>query len=522
MPQDRSQRVSTAVERIRRALGPAGCLADADLIAPYLVDFRGLYRGATPLVARPASTAEVSEVLAICHELGVGVVPHGGNTSYCGGATPSAAGDEIVLSLARTNRIRALDGPNFTITVEAGCILADVKSAAEAADRFFPLSLGSEGSCQIGGNLSTNAGGLNALRYGVARDLVLGLEVVLADGRVIDGLTSLRKDNTGYDLRDLFVGAEGTLGVITAASLKLFPATRSVETAFVAVPGPAAAVALLGRLRAASGEAVSSFEYLPRIAVELTVQHVPGVTDPLGHHYDGYVLCELSSSREDGGLRPVLEATLGRAMTEGLALDATIAESLVQRSALWRLRESVPESQRAEGASIKHDVSVPVASPARVHGRGDSRRPRDRPDGAHGRLRTCRRRQPAFQRERTRRWRPRGIPVAGTGHPVRRVRNCPTIPRQHQRRARHRAPEARAARGARGSGGDRRDARHQAGAGPQGHHEPGEGAARQVNPGTAEGIGPRPGHPAGRLAAMTDRPCSRPARLARLTAGRLH
>jgi FAD/FMN-containing dehydrogenase len=362
MPQDRTDHMTAAVERIRRVLGPAGCLTDPDLVAPFLVDFRGLYRGATPLVARPASTAETSELVAICHELGVGVVPHGGNTSYCGGATPGADGTEIVLSLARMNRIRTVDAPNFTITVEAGCVLADVQSAAEAADRFFPLSLGSEGSCQVGGNLSTNAGGLNALHYGVARDLVLGLEVVLPDGRVLDGLTSLRKDNTGYDLRDLFIGAEGTLGVITAASLKLFPAPRCVETAFVAVPGPAAAVALLGRLRAASGDAVSSFEYLPRIAVEFAVRHVPGVTDPLGRPYDNYVLCELSSSREDAGLRPVLETALGRALSDGLALDATIAESLSQRGALWRLRESVPEAQRAEGASIKHDVSVPVAS----------------------------------------------------------------------------------------------------------------------------------------------------------------
>ena len=362
MPNDRTASLDAAVERIGRALGPTGCITDPARIAPYLVDFRGLYHGETALVARPSSTAEVSEVLAICHELGVGVVPHGGNTSYCGGATPGAGGDEIVLSLARMNRIRALDASNFTITAEAGCILADVKAAAETAERFFPLSLGSEGSCQVGGNLATNAGGLNALRYGVARDLALGLEVVLPDGRVLDGLTSLRKDNTGYDLRDLFIGAEGTLGVITAASLKLFPALRSIETAFIAVAGPAAAVQLLERLRGASGEAVSTFEYLPRIAVELTARHVPGVSDPLGRPYDCYVLCELSSSREVAGLRPVLESCLELALSDGLVLDAAIAESLAQRAAMWKLRESVPEAQRAEGASIKHDVSVPVAS----------------------------------------------------------------------------------------------------------------------------------------------------------------
>jgi FAD/FMN-containing dehydrogenase len=354
--------VEATVERIRHALGPAGCLESPDRVAPYLVDFRGLYRGATPLVACPASTAEVAAMLAICNESRTAVVPHGGNTSYCGGATPSADGSQIVLSLHRMNRIREVDAANFSMIAEAGCILADVQAAAEAADRFFPLSLGAEGSCQIGGNLSTNAGGLNALRYGVARELALGLEVVLADGRVLDGLSSLRKDNTGYDLRDLFIGAEGTLGVITAASLKLFPRPRTVETAFVAVRDPAAAVELLGRLRGATGDAVSSFEYLPRLAVEFTVRHIPGVANPLGRPHEHCVLCEVSSPREDPSLRGVLETELARALADGLALDAALAESLQQRDALWRLRESVPEAQRAEGASIKHDVSVPVAA----------------------------------------------------------------------------------------------------------------------------------------------------------------
>jgi FAD/FMN-containing dehydrogenase len=354
--------VAAAVERIRALLGPAGCLdAPADL-EPYLVDFRGLYRGATPLVACPASTVDVAAVLGICHELGVGVVPHGGNTSYCGGATPHERGDEIVLSLRRMNRVREVDADNYSITVEAGCVLADVQAAADSADRLFPLALGAEGSCQIGGNLSTNAGGLNALRYGVARDLALGLEVVLADGRVIDGLSSLRKDNTGYDLRDLFIGAEGTLGVITAASLKLFPRPRTIATALLAVPDIGAAVQLLARLRAASGDAVTSFEFLPRMAVELTVRHIPGVADPLDRPYEAYVLCEVATARDDPSLRSLLEDALEDAIGAGLVLDAVLAESLAQRAALWKLRESVPEAQRAEGASIKHDVSVPVTA----------------------------------------------------------------------------------------------------------------------------------------------------------------
>ena len=354
--------LALAVGRIRDTLGPGGVVDEAGAAAKFLTDFRGLYRGATPLVACPGDTSQVSQVLAICNEYGVGVVPQGGNTSYCGGATPGPAGDEIVLSLHRLDRIRVVDPANDVIVVEAGCLLADVQAAALAAERFFPLSLGSEGSCQIGGNLSTNAGGLAAVRYGVARDLVLGLEVVLADGRVIHGLSSLRKDNTGYDLRHLFVGAEGTLGVITAASLELFPVPRTLETAFVAVPDMAAAVALLARVRAATGDGVTSFEYLPRIAVEFATRHVPGVVAPLGAVHAAYVLCEVSSARADPQLRPLLEDELARCLASGLALDATVAESGAQRDALWKLRESVPEAQRHEGASIKHDVSVPVAS----------------------------------------------------------------------------------------------------------------------------------------------------------------
>jgi FAD/FMN-containing dehydrogenase len=356
------------LQRIRATLGPAGCIDAPEQTARFLTDFRGLYRGATPFVACPATTTEVAQVLALCNAARIAVVPQGGNTSYCGGATPSARGDQLVLSLHRLNRIREVDAANFSLIAEAGCVLMNVQAAALAVDRLFPLSLGSEGSCQIGGNLSTNAGGLAAIRYGVARDLVLGLEVVLADGRVIDGLSSLRKDNTGYDLRDLFVGAEGTLGIITAASLKLFPQPRTIETAFIAVPGMQAAIDLLARLREATGDCVTTFEYLPRIAVEFTIRHIPGVSDPLGVPHPAYVLCEVSTARHDPHLRGLLEDALGAAIDHGDAIEATFAESISQRQALWRLRESVPEAQRHEGASIKHDVAVPVAAlPAFLH-----------------------------------------------------------------------------------------------------------------------------------------------------------
>jgi FAD/FMN-containing dehydrogenase len=361
VPAATSRQVEEAVRRIREALGDGACLTDPTDVERYVVDFRRLYRGATPLVALPRSTAEVSAALAICNSLGVGVVPHGGNTSYCGGATPRPDGRDIVLSLERMNRIRSVDPANHSLVAEAGCVLADVQRAAESVDLLFPLALGSEGSCQIGGNLSTNAGGLSALKYGVARELVLGLEVVLADGRVLDELKSLRKDNTGYDLRHLFIGAEGTLGVITAASLDLLPRARSVVTAFVAVASVDAAIELLSRLRAATGDDVTTFELLPRAALELVLRHVDGISAPLPPVHDWYVLCEVSSARDDPALRGIVETALARALEQALIHDAVLAESGAQQQHLWRLRESIPEAQRREGASLKHDVSVPVA-----------------------------------------------------------------------------------------------------------------------------------------------------------------
>ncbi len=352
---------ATINHQLAALLDPAGLITDPVRTAPMLRDHRALYRGHALAVVAPADTAAVARVVAFCNEHRIGVVPQGGNTSYCGGATPDASSSQVLLSLARLNRVRAIDTTNYTLVAEAGCILANLQAAAAEADRYLPLSLGSEGSCMLGGNLSTNAGGLNVIRYGMARELVLGLEVVLADGRVLDTLTGLRKDNTGYDVKSLFLGAEGTLGIITAACIKLYPALRSRATAFVAVRDPEAAVALLGALRDASGDTVSSFELIPRIAVELTLRHIPGVAEPLDTQAEWYVLCELSTSRANEPLEAVLEKTLAESLESGLVLNATVALSEREREMFWRLRESIPEAQRKDGVSLKHDISVPVS-----------------------------------------------------------------------------------------------------------------------------------------------------------------
>src|SRR5580698_7290802 len=272
---------SATLAELKEAAGAGNFLDSHDDIAPYLSDFRHLYKGTTPLVLRPRSVDEVARILRICNRDEVALVPHGGNTSYCGGATPDESGSQVVVSLQRLNRVRQLDAANYSMIIEAGCTLSEAQNAARDADRLFPLSLGSEGTAQIGGNLSTNAGGTAVLRYGMMRDLVLGLEVVLADGRVMSGLRSLRKDNTGYDLKSLFIGAEGTLGVITAACLKLFPKPADIATALVGLETPRHALELLGHLRSTAGEELTAFELMPRIAVELTVRHIPGVANPL-------------------------------------------------------------------------------------------------------------------------------------------------------------------------------------------------------------------------------------------------
>ena len=343
-------------------VGSDAVITDPAELEPLLTDHRHLYRGRALAVVRPRTVEQISRLLAYCNDLGIGVIPQAGNTGYCGGATPDESGRQVVLLLQRLNRIRAIDPLDFSLVAEAGCILADVQRAAASVERLFPLSLGSEGTCQIGGNLSTNAGGTSVVRYGMMRDLVLGLEVVLADGRVLSSLQTLRKDNTGYDIKSLFLGAEGTLGVITAASLKLFTKPRATGTAFAAVPSVQAAVELLARLRETSGDRVTSFELIPRIGIDLTTRHIPGVTDPLKQAYAWHVLCELSSSRAADDLDDLLTEGLTAASDAGLVLDAVIAQSGPQRDSFWRLRETIPEAQRLEGASLKHDISLPATA----------------------------------------------------------------------------------------------------------------------------------------------------------------
>lgn len=335
-------------------VGPGNVLSGTDMM-PYLDEQRGLYQGSALAVLRPGSTQEVAALVRACAQAGIAMVPQGGNTGLCGGGVPD--GRAVVISTERLNRIREIDPVNFTLTAEAGCVLATLQAAAEDRDCLFPLALAAEGSCRIGGNISTNAGGVAVLRYGNTRDLVLGLEVVLPDGQVWDGLRPLRKDNTGYDLKHLFVGAEGTLGIVTACVLKLFPRPREMATAMVALPDPAAALSILAAARAASGDAVTACELIPRIGVDLCVRHVASTRDPFDAPHPWVMLIELSSSRP-GGLGEALESVLADALERGQALDAVIAESGEQRKALWRIREGVPEAQKKEGGSIKHDVAV--------------------------------------------------------------------------------------------------------------------------------------------------------------------
>ncbi|MEC9470793.1 MAG: FAD-binding oxidoreductase [Pseudomonadota bacterium] len=349
-------------DRFAEMIGAANVLTSPDDQAPYLTEWRDLYQGVTPMVLRPGSTEEVSAVMTYAYQNDLKVVPQGGNTGLVGGQIPQETGDEIVLSLSRLNKVRAVDPAGFTITAEAGVVLETLQNEAENVDRLFPLALGAQGSCQIGGNISTNAGGTAVLAYGNTRDLVLGLEVVLPTGEIWNGLRTLRKDNTGYDLKQLFIGGEGTLGIITAAALKLFPRPKKLEAAFVGLPDPHAALKLFTLAKAQAGPVLTGFEIMPRVGVEFCLRHLEGARDPLEGEHAWYVLMELSSGSEAFPVRDLMESILGEAFEEGLVEDAAFAQNLTQVQDFWHIRHGMSEVQKPEGGSIKHDVSVPVAS----------------------------------------------------------------------------------------------------------------------------------------------------------------
>ncbi|MEQ1800457.1 MAG: FAD-binding oxidoreductase [Gammaproteobacteria bacterium] len=358
---------SSIAAELRSIVGGNGYLDESADLSGYLTEWRGLYKGSTPCVLLPATTSQVAAILRVCSAHRIGVVPQGGNTGLVGGAIPHSSPDrpQVLLSARRLKAIRNVDPGNFTITAEAGCVLADVQSAAAAAGRLFPLSLAAEGSCQLGGNISTNAGGTAVLRFGTMRDLVLGLEVVLADGRVLDVLRGLRKDNTGYDLKQLFIGAEGTLGFITAATCKLFPQARRVVTAWLGTPSPDAAIQVYAAARAQLGDDLTAFEFANQLTLDLVLRHIPGTRSPLAGGSPWHLLMEISTPRDDPALEVQVQEFLGRMQDSALVSDGVIASSGAQREALWRLRHSMSEAQKKEGASIKHDVSVPVASMGR-------------------------------------------------------------------------------------------------------------------------------------------------------------
>lgn len=358
---DSSLPSSDLLDRFAAIVGKANAVTDEAELAPRLKENRGLYHGCTAMLLKPASTQEVSQILALASETGTPVVPQTGNTGLVGGQTPSEDGHSIILSLERMNRIRDVDPVANVLVADAGCILADIQKAAENVGRLFPLSLGSEGSCRIGGNLSTNAGGTAVLAYGNTRQLCLGLEVVLPTGEIWEGLRRLKKDNTGYDLRDLFIGAEGTLGVITGAVLKLFPRPVGHQVAFAGLASPEKALKLFEKASNLCGTALTGFELMPRIGIDFTTRHIPGVRDPLPSAHDWYVLIDISTSDAAETAETMVHALLEQGLENGLIDDAVIASSLAQQQALWHMRESMSDAQKPEGGSIKHDVSVPIS-----------------------------------------------------------------------------------------------------------------------------------------------------------------
>jgi FAD/FMN-containing dehydrogenase len=347
-------------DTLKSIVGDGAWTTDPVALEPHLTEWRDSWIGKTPIMVSPGCANDVAAVVAACRDAGTAIVPQGGNTGLCGGAIPDAAGDQVLLSLSRMNRIRSVSADDHSIVVEAGCTLASVQEAAAEVDRFFPLSLAAEGSCQIGGNLSTNAGGINVLRYGTARQQALGLEVVLADGTTWNGLRSLRKDTAGYDLKQLFIGSEGTLGIITAASLRLYPALTNARTAIVAIQSPGDATTLLSQMRRELSDQVQAFELIPERAIRYVLRHIPSSRFPLENSAPWYVLVEATAGQDDDSL----EQCLAAAMDASLVIDAVIAKNRGEADELWRVRHAISESQKREGASLKHDVSVPVGSVA--------------------------------------------------------------------------------------------------------------------------------------------------------------
>ncbi len=344
------------IKQLQEIVGPRGWTTDEEALEPHLTEWRNAVRGKTPIMISPASTGEVSQVVRACAAGGVAIVPQGGNTGMCEGAIPDDSGEQVILNLSRMHRIRRIDPLDFSMVVDAGCILAKIQDAAKEVDRYFPLSLGAEGSCQIGGNLSTNAGGINVIRYGTARDLALGLEVVLPDGSIWNGLKTLRKDTTGYDLKQLFIGSEGTLGIITGAALRLFPDPGETTTALLAVEQAGNAIPLLAELRSSLADRIEAFELIAAIAFELVERHIPGSRMPFDEPYPWYVLVEASVAESPG----VFEDGLTRCIERGLVLDAIVAKSSAEAASIWRLRHSIAEAEKRHGVGLKHDISIPI------------------------------------------------------------------------------------------------------------------------------------------------------------------
>ncbi|MBI0167439.1 FAD-binding oxidoreductase [Bartonella sp. M0280] len=350
------------IERFIEIVGVNHALVDQDVISSYLVEQRGLYHGRTPLVLRPSSPKEVSEIMKLASETGTPIVPQGGNTGLVGAQQPDESANEIIVSMERLNRIRSIDVEGNLALVEAGVVLHTLQEKVDEKGRFFPLSLGSEGSCQIGGNLSSNAGGTDVLAYGNTRELCLGLEVVLPDGRILDDLRYVKKDNSGYDLKDLFIGAEGTLGIITAAVMKLFPKPQGKAVAYAGMKSPEKALELLLLAQKKAGSMLTGFELMAKVGMEMSLRYVKGARAPLEHESEWYVLLDLSSSHSDGEANNTMEDILADALQQGIIEDASIARSVGQQKEFWRLREDMSPAQKLEGGSIKHDISVPIAS----------------------------------------------------------------------------------------------------------------------------------------------------------------